>query len=253
MERTVLLAAATWITGAGAWAVGVGFAVAPYIARPGGRLPDGGDGAEAAIVMQADRDDVEVMPAARPPRELSAPAEPLPQQADSDSLLRPPSQLEDASALLSESQRRRLAPVNSLRRKRRSRKLRVVGADVGDKFVPIVPGARATQDEAIMNSFSAETLSVKREQGEDYWVDPVLVQSEIQRKEEKETSRRARSEREGTFTPDRLKKEIAAPYKNNVIGTIVLGIGVVGVVFALFPSLLDNNVATSIATFPDTL
>lgn len=205
--------------------------------------------------------EVEVLAPTKPPAELSEPAD-APEPARSEDALATtgdgePLQLvrpeTDMSAFLTESQRRRLAPVNSLRRKRRSRKLRVVGADAGNKYVPIVPGARATQDESIMNAFSGETLSAKREQGEDYWVDPTLLKSEIEQKEERERRRASFKLKGKTFDETKLRQEMVAPYKNNVIGTIVVGVGVVAVIFALFPSLLENDVATSIASFPETL
>ena len=47
--------------------------------------------------------------------------------------------------------------------------------------------------------------------------------------------------------------QLSAPYKNNLIGLIVLGVGALGVTFALFPGLLESNVATSVASFPDAL
>jgi hypothetical protein len=158
------------------------------------------------------------------------------------------------SALLTDSQRRRLAPIKSLRRKRRSRKLRIAGADE-DGFVPLVKGARATTDDSIVaaSQASGESLDVQRERGEDYWVDPALLQAEFDEKE-RVKSRRARFKRkEKAFAEAKLREEIVAPYKNNVIGTIVLGIGVAAVVFAAFPNLLELNEPSSIASFPDSL
>ena len=75
----------------------------------------------------------------------------------------------DISSLLTESQRRRLAPIQPLQRKRRSRKIRREEQEE-ETFIPLVRGARATQDEAILNAYNGETLETKREQGEDYWV-----------------------------------------------------------------------------------
>lgn len=158
----------------------------------------------------------------------------------------------DASALLTESQQRRLAPIKPLRRERRSRKIRKAGPK-DDKFVPLVPGARSTQSEAILNAYNGKTLDVKREQGEDYWVDPELLQNEIQAKELVRARRKEFKQREKVFGEDRLRQEIAAPYKNNLIGAIVVGIGVVGVVFANFPGLLELNEPSSIASFPSEL
>merc|ERR1719421_756366 len=125
--------------------------------------------------------------------------------AAKDLELRPP----DASALLTESQRRRLAPIKTLRRERRSRKIRRT-EQKDEKFVPLVPGARPTQTEAILNAYNGETLEEKQEQGEDYWVDPELVQSEVRAKQAVAERKKKFAESEDTFGTDRLQKEIAA-------------------------------------------
>jgi hypothetical protein len=156
----------------------------------------------------------------------------------------------DISSLLTESQRRRLAPVQPLQRKRRSRKIRREEQEE-ETFIPLVRGARATQDEAILNAYNGETLETKREQGEDYWVDPEQVQNDIRKKEAVAERRKAFKAREVGFKEERLKKEITAPYKNNLIGLIVVGVGVAAVVFAMFPGLLE--LPPLIASFPDTL
>lgn len=165
--------------------------------------------------------------------------------AASEIQLRPP----DASALLSESQRRRLAPIKPLKRERRSRKIRAPVIQ-DEKFVPLVPGARQSQEEVILNAYNGETLDVKREQGEDFWVDPELVQEQVRNKEKKARRLEKFKTSEESFGQERLKKEIAAPYKNNVIGVIVVGVGVVSVLFALFPGLLELSEPPSIASFP---
>jgi len=158
----------------------------------------------------------------------------------------------DASGLMTESQRRRLAPIKPLKRTRRSRKVRVTGP-TDDQFVPLVKGARPSQDEAILAAYNGDTLDVKREQGEDYWVDPKLLEHEIKAKEETNKRREEFKLREKPFVEDRLKKEIAAPYKNNLISVIVVGIGIISCVFAAFPSLLELNAPASIASFPSEL
>jgi len=307
MERTVLLAAATWVGGVGAWGVGVGYALG--VARLG-RTPAEQQGSSdaprhsARMRLGDDRD------APTPPTEVvdvdSLPAPPLPLDMDEDRgrgmrsaaavpsansgdveeflklqearmagvldddpvdddepdlttvplnelgetalELRPP----DASALLTESQRRRLAPIKPLRRERRSRKIRTAGPK-DDKFVPLVKGARPTQSEAILNAYTGETLDVKREQGEDYWVDPIALQEEMDAREAVQERRKQFKLREKSFGEGRLREEITAPYKNNVIGLIVVGIGVAAVFFAAFPDLLELNEPPSIASFPDTL
>lgn len=286
VERTVLFAAATWVTGVGAWGVGLGYALAPYATRRWQqgyaltqRMQLDGSGASDAPTPPVEAVDVDSLPA--PPLPLDAPSaggsmrsasmRSAAPDADSDDdslvldsaddedpgcdlsqdLVRPSQDLmrpEDASALLTESQRRRLAPVKSLRRTRRSRKVRVTSPK-DDKFVPIVRGARPTTEESILTAYNkgeAETLDVQREQGEDYWVDPALLAQEVKAREVTEKRRKKIS----ASTTAKLRQEISAPYKNNVIGGIVIGVGVIAVLFALFPELLESN---STPSFPDTL
>uniref|UniRef100_A0A7S3B977 Transmembrane protein n=1 Tax=Haptolina ericina TaxID=156174 RepID=A0A7S3B977_9EUKA len=159
----------------------------------------------------------------------------------------------DGSALLTDSQRRRLAPINSLKRKRRSRKVRVADGGAAEKFVPLVKGARSSVDEAILASFSGDTLSQRQESGEDFWVDPTLYKAEVDRTRQAESRRKQWKRKQDAFGEARLRDEIAAPYKNNIIGYVVVGIGLVAVVFSLFPQLLDNDVSVGGSTFPATL
>ena len=91
---------------------------------------------------------------------------------------------------------------------------------------------------------------MKREQGEDYWVDPDLVESEVRAKERGAAKAKKLKDQAQNFGEQRLRAEIAAPYKNNVIGGIVLGVGVLALVFAQFPQLLELNAPGSIASFP---
>lgn len=264
MERTVLVAASFWMTGVAGWAVGAGYMLAPRVF--GGRAPPY-ERLErcASPSMEADG--------------APAPAEAAPGE---EGLLRP----DDASDIMTESERRRLAPIGQLKRKRRSRKVRVIGAGAGEKFVPLVAGARQSVDESIMASYTETSGFSKREQGEDYWVDPVLLQeqssAEERRKLAEESRRKQMTRVEPRFTEDRLRKEIVAPYKarraappprarayaaparpshprpfarrqSNAIGIVTVAIGVIAVIFSLFPELLDSNVATSIASFPSEL
>ena len=166
--------------------------------------------------------------------------------------LRRPEGVESMGELMTESQRRRLAPIKSLKRVRRSRKIRRTAQDEQD-FVPLVPGARATTEEAILNSFTGETTEQKREQGEDYWVDPDLVQVEQSAKQRALKVREEFVKGKDNFQEERLRQEIVAPYKKNVIGVVTVSVGVVAVIVSMFPNLLELNVPDSIGSFPDTL
>ena len=137
-------------------------------------------------------------------------------------------------------------------RLRRSRKLRTAASDERN-FVPLVKGARATTEESILNAYSGNSIDAKREQGEDYWVDPKTLEAQIRAKEAVSKRREEFKTRENAFVEDRLRKEIAAPYKNNLISVIVVGIGLIGALFAAFPGLLELNEPASIASFPSEL
>lgn len=248
MERTLLLGIGMWVSGASAWVVGAGYMLAPYVSRQAGgwaRL-----GASAGIQCKLEPSDREPLLANTVDTDDAPLVEAEIVDADVRMRLRRPG---DASDLLTESQRRRLKPVNPLKRKRRSRKVRVVTGGRADKFVPLVSGARASTEEAILASYSGETLSERREAGEDFWVDPKLYKKEVERKRRDETRRKQFKRKDTNFASAKLREEIAAPYKNNYVGLAVVGMGIVAVIFSLFPELLENNVATSIASFPESL
>ena len=172
--------------------------------------------------------------------------------AESSFELRRPEGIESMGELITESQRRRLAPIKSLKRVRRSRKIRRESAEQTD-FVPLVPGARATTEESILNAYTGDTIEAKREQGEDYWVDPDLVQTEQSREAKKKTIREEFVNNKDNYSEQKLKQEIVAPYKNNLIGVVTVSIGVAAVIFSMFPSLLELNAPLSIASFPESL
>ncbi|GMI41873.1 hypothetical protein TrCOL_g336 [Triparma columacea] len=92
------------------------------------------------------------------------------------------------------------------------------------------------------NSFDwegAETrplISSERiEQGKDYWLD----EGERKDFEERERAIKNRKEMEGEISKDKLKEEIAAPYKGNWIGLFSLFIGTLTVIAIKFPELLE--------------
>ena len=162
--------------------------------------------------------------------------------------MRPP----DAGAMLTESERRRLRPVNPLRRTRRSRKIRAPTEESG-KFVPLVPGARTTDEEAIVSAYQDDLGVQKQEAGDDFWVDPVLANEELER--ERATQKRVAkfAKKKNAFKQAKLKEEIVAPYKANVIVYLVVGIGVIGTLFAVFPQLLETPTLNMGGTFPGEL
>mmetsp|Transcript_22922 Transcript_22922/g.50138 ORF Transcript_22922/g.50138 Transcript_22922/m.50138 type:complete len:219 (-) Transcript_22922:375-1031(-) len=218
MERTLLLASGFWLGGVAAWAPIAGFLLAPHCRQRQRTFP---------IRCQ------------------DVPTPPEPETERSLALRRP----DDPSSLLTESERLRLAPVHSLKRKRRSRKIRTAEAPE-EKFVPLVNGARQSVSESIISAYAGESIVQKREAGEDFWLDPELLQDDVA-KRRKEESRRKQYKRKGGYAEEKLKQELVSPYKNNTIGLIVVGIAFFAVLLSFFPELLEiTNVEPQ---FPETL
>ena len=163
MPHLLVAAAGLWVGGVGAFSVSAGYYLAPYV-----------HGARRATSQRAT-----AIHCKGPP--------PGPDPTDGRiELIRPP----DAGALRTDSESRRLAPVRPLKRKRRSRKIRTKEIDEG-KFVPLVPGARVSTSESILAAYNSDDNTVKQTQGEDYWVDPSLLQAELEsKKQEAERSKR---------------------------------------------------------------
>ena len=223
MERTLFLAATFWTGSVGALAVSAGYLGAQHLSGRRAALPEPRAG-EVVCAESGSDDDA--------PVQLMAPPEP--------------------GAMLTESERRRLRPVNPLRRTRRSRKIRAPTEESG-KFVPLVPGARTSDDEAIVAAFASEALGDQQEAGDDYWVDPALASQEIEAERREQMRVEKFAKKKNAFKQAKLKEEIVAPYKANVIVYLVVGIGVIGTLFALFPQLLETPTLNMGATFPGDL
>ena len=210
MAQLLLLGSAFWVGGAAAWAPIAGYLLAPHWQQPRQRQRQRQD--EASPIRC--------------------------QEVGVEELRRP----EDASSLLTESERNRIAPVNALKRKRRSRKIRTYEVPE-DKLLPLVAGAKVSVKESIMAAYAGDKLADRQRAGEDYYVDPALLQKEVAQKRAAASRRKLFKRRETAYAPEKLRKEITAPYRNNVISYIVVGIAIAGVTFALFPELLEENVA----------
>jgi len=231
MERTLFLAAGFWVSGVGAWAVGAGYFLASAARHPYCR--NGRTSSREPLCMMSD--------------DLSS-DEDIQSPVAEINLVGP----DDGSSLLTESQRRRLRPINPLKRKRRSRKVRLVKRKE-ENFVPLVRGAKQSLPESIISAYASDSLEAKQGAGQDYWVDPKLMQEEVINEKAQKARVRAFRKKPNSFQNEKLKQEMSAPYKNNIIGLIVLGVGFVAVVFAAFPGLLEYNIDLPFASFPDTL
>lgn len=82
--------------------------------------------------------------------------------------------------------------------------------------------------------------------GEDYWIDEKELEKELKR----EKAIANRKAMEGEIPQEKLKQEIAAPYKQNWIGFISVGVVVLAVIGSQFPELLQIPVIPNV---PDTI
>lgn len=77
--------------------------------------------------------------------------------------------------------------------------------------------------------------SKKIEAGEDYWME----EDELLKYTEREQAIKNRKSMEGEISQDKLKEEVVAPYKQNWIGLISVGMIVLAVIVKEFPELLN--------------
>lgn len=254
MERMLLLASGFWIGGAAAWAPIAGYLLAPHVrfGRRHVRFCNGDDARSGS--GDASRHGGATHPLPRLgdgelQRRVCMLADGTPETGDAGVLVRP----NDPGTLMTERDRMRLAPLHALKRKRRSRKIRKP-EPVAEEMLPLVQGARQTVGEALVAAYAGDTIVEKQKAGEDYWLDPATLAREVesQRAAKSRLKRYQRKEAKDAFKTQKLKEEIAAPYKNNLIGLAVLAVGAAAVVFSFFPDLLElPDIADP--KFPDVL
>ena len=182
MPHLLVAAAGLWLGGVGAFSVSAGYMLAPYV-----------HGARRASTQRAAIECKEPPPAPDP-------------AIGRIEMIQPP----DAGALRTDSESRRLAPVRPLKRKRRSRKIRTKEIDEGT-FVPLIPGAKLSTSESILAAYNSDDNAVKQTQGEDYYVDPSLLQAELetQKRVKKMSKKYARRQ----LTPRALVHARLAPWR----------------------------------------
>lgn len=83
--------------------------------------------------------------------------------------------------------------------------------------------------------------SIRRDTGEDYWIDPKDLEKEQRRKEELEKQRAAFLEGKGeqAMPEEKLMTEVKAPYRQNWIGYFSLMVAILSIIVSQFPELLE--------------
>lgn len=228
-ERLLLIASGLWVGGVAAWAPIAGFLLAPRFQTRGG-------------LLCAD--------------ELQGGGIPTPSEGDEQ----PGASALDVSSVTPGTQgppKRKLRSRSNRAGEERPGKLKLrsrragIAEPVEEKFIPLVPGARGGTAESIVAAYAGETLAAKQEAGEDFWIDPDEVQKDVARTRASQARTKLFKRREKVYSPDKLKSEISAPYRNNAIGYVVLAVAVVVTGLSFFPELLELNRAAP--TFPDAL
>ena len=83
--------------------------------------------------------------------------------------------------------------------------------------------------------------SIRRDTGEDYWIDPKDLEREQRRKEELKKQRAAYLEGKGeqAMSEEKLMTEVKAPYRQNWIGYFSLMVAILSIIVSQFPELLE--------------
>lgn len=140
------------------------------------------------------------------------------------------------------------------RRRKRNRRNRHAENSSGSSSIGrILPGIVSPQKSSNIddsNEYRPLVAAVRRDAGEDYWIDPKDLERERRRKEEQEKQRAAFLSRKGdeVMPQEKLMTEVKAPYRQNWIGYFSLMVAVLSIIVSQFPELLEPAPTTQ---FPD--
>lgn len=82
--------------------------------------------------------------------------------------------------------------------------------------------------------------SVRRDLGEDYWIDPADLEKERQRELVWKQKQKAPLSGKNAIPKEKLWSEVKAPYRQNWIGYFSVFIAVLSMIVLKFPELLDT-------------
>lgn len=120
-------------------------------------------------------------------------------------------------------------------KKRTSRK-----RDGRSTSIQTVEAANTTNKNTSKDNIETRPLvrSKSVEAGEDYWIDEV----ELEKFSKREQAIKNRKAMEGEIPKEKLQQEVVAPYKQNWIGLLSVGIIALAVIFKEFPDLLNSPI-----------
>lgn len=107
---------------------------------------------------------------------------------------------------------------------------------------------------AVTQEYRPLVPSVRRDMGEDYWIDPKDLERERQKEEHEQQRRRiafgtkSDSNSDQAMSQEKLMTEVKAPYRQNWIGYFSLMVAVLSIIVSQFPELLEP---TPTIRFPD--
>eukprot|EP00531_Pseudo-nitzschia_arenysensis_P011559 CAMPEP_0116130176 /NCGR_PEP_ID=MMETSP0329-20121206/8318_1 /TAXON_ID=697910 /ORGANISM="Pseudo-nitzschia arenysensis, Strain B593" /LENGTH=210 /DNA_ID=CAMNT_0003624493 /DNA_START=162 /DNA_END=794 /DNA_ORIENTATION=+ len=139
------------------------------------------------------------------------------------------------------------------KRNRRNRHAENSSSSIGSILPGIVSPNKNKNDNKnsqMTQEYRPLVASVRRDAGEDYWIDPKDLEREQKRKEELEEQRRAFLEGKGeqAMPDEKLMTEVKAPYRQNWIGYFSLMVALLSIIVSQFPELLEP---TPTIRFPD--
>ena len=135
-------------------------------------------------------------------------------------------------------------------RNRRNRHAETSSTGMGGMFPGIMSSNKSTNANTEEQEYRPLVASIRRDSGEDYWIDPKDLEREQRRKKEQEKQRAAFLARKGdeVMPQEKLMTEVKAPYQQNWIGYFSLMVAVLSIIVSQFPELLEP---TPTIRFPD--
>lgn len=133
------------------------------------------------------------------------------------------------------------------RRRKRNRRNRHAensfssSSSLGNILPGIVAPPKSKKTNVGTQEYRPLVASIRRDTGEDYWIDPEDLEREQLRKEEQEKQRESFLLRKGdeVMPAEKLMTEVKAPYRQNWIGYFSLIVAVLSIIVSQFPELLE--------------
>jgi len=114
----------------------------------------------------------------------------------------------------------------------------------GNAMAAVAAISQSRHQQQSLQEYRPLVPSVRRDKGEDYWIDPADLEKEQRRIEEQRqheigNNGSRNSNRGDVISQEKLMTEVKAPYRQNWIGYFSLMVAALSIIVSQFPELLD--------------